>query len=169
MMDDGAFIEGCNKKGGEVFRKPLQARSEDARPNLIDNGQIRDDRLYSLAPTSRLRDMVDRHLHDMKDPGLTADVAWFRAQTALQEELTTNTKVLKDRLHNNHNALLATTHQLIYAQVPTRMFWRIFAEETPFKPRHGPHPYRRPAPLYPRFCYECWEVLPDHRSIDCPK
>jgi len=52
MTDDGAFVEGCNEKGGEVFRKPLQARSEDARPNLIDNGQIRDDRLYSLAPTS---------------------------------------------------------------------------------------------------------------------
>jgi len=52
MTSDGTFIEGCNKRGGEVFRKPLQACSEDARPNLINNGQIRDDQLHSLAPTS---------------------------------------------------------------------------------------------------------------------
>jgi len=78
--------------------------------------------------------MVDRHLHNMKDPGLTADVAWFCAQTALQDELTTNAKVLRDRLHTNHDDLLATTHRLIYAQVPTCMFRQIFAEETPFEP-----------------------------------
>src|SRR5712671_982134 len=49
------------------------------------------------------------------------------------------------------------------------MFWRIFADKTPFESSHSPHPYRRLRPLYPRFCYECWEVLPDHRSINCPK
>jgi len=110
ITDNGAFIEGCDKKGGEVFQKPLQVRSEDTWPNLIDNGLIRDDQLHSLAPTSRLRDMVDRHIHTMKDPGLTVDVARFRAQTALQEELTANAKTLKERLHYNHDALLATTH-----------------------------------------------------------
>jgi len=30
MMDDGPFIHGCDKRGGEVFKKPLQAHSEDA-------------------------------------------------------------------------------------------------------------------------------------------
>jgi len=90
-------------------------RSKDTQPNLIDNSQIHNDRLYSLAPASQLRDMVDRHIHNMKDPRLTADVAWFHAQTALQEELTTNAKTLKDRLHHNHDNLLATTHRLIYA------------------------------------------------------
>ena len=59
MTDDGPIIHGCDRKEGEVFKKPLQARSEDARPNLIDNGQIRDDLLYALAPTSKLHDMVD--------------------------------------------------------------------------------------------------------------
>ena len=59
--------------------------------------------------------MVDRHIHDMKDPGLTADVARYRAQVALQEELTTTAKSLKERLHSNHDDLLATTHRLIYA------------------------------------------------------
>src|SRR5882672_7757029 len=103
MTDDGAFIEGCDKKGGEVFRKPLQVHSEDAQPNLTDNSQIHNNRLYSLAPASRLRDMVDCYLHDMKDPGLTADVAWFHAQTALQEELTISAKTLKARLHSNHD------------------------------------------------------------------
>jgi len=49
------------------------------------------------------------------------------------------------------------------------MFRRIFADETPFESNHGSHPYRHPRPLYPRFCYKCWEVLPDHRSTDCPK
>jgi len=115
ITSDGTFIEGCDKKGGEKFRKPLQAHSENARPNLINNGQIRDDQLHSLAPMSRLRDMVDRHIHDMKDPGLTADVARYRAQVALQEELTTTAKSLKERLHSNHDDLLATTHRLIYA------------------------------------------------------
>jgi len=103
--DDGVFIEGCDKKGGEVFRKPLQARSEDVWPNLINNGLIRDDQLHSLVPTSRLRDMVDCHIHAMKDPGLTADVARFRTQTALQEEL-------KEHLRNNHDDLLTTTHRV---------------------------------------------------------
>jgi len=30
MTDNGAFIEGCDERGGEVFWKPLKARSEDA-------------------------------------------------------------------------------------------------------------------------------------------
>jgi len=147
MTNDGAFIEGCDKKGGEVFRKPLQARSEDVRPNLIDNGQICNDQLHSLAPTSRLRDMVNCHIHDMKDPRLTADVTRYRAQVTLQEELTTNAKNLKERLHNNHDDLLATTHRLVYAQVPMHMFQRIFADESPFESQHGSHPYRRPHPV----------------------
>jgi len=54
--------------------------------------------------------MVDRHIHDMKDPGLTVDITQYRAQVTLQEELTTNTKNLKERLHSNHDDLLATTH-----------------------------------------------------------
>jgi len=169
LTSEGSFIEGCDKKGGEVFRKPLQARSKDARPNLIDNGLIRDNHLHSLAPTSKLRDMVDRHIHSMRDPGLTADVARYCAQTALQEELANTTKALKERLHNNHDDLLGTTHQLIYARVPTHMFRHIFADETPFEANHSSHPYHCPHPLYPCFCYECWEVLPNHRSIDCPK
>jgi len=52
MTEDGSFIHGCDRKGAEVFKKPLQARSEDARPNLINNGQICNDQLHSLAPTS---------------------------------------------------------------------------------------------------------------------
>jgi len=169
MTDDGPFVHGCDKKGAEVFKKPLQARSEDARPNLLDNGQIRDDLLYALAPTSKLRDMVDRHVHDMKDPGLTADIARYRARTATQEELTAQAKKLKERLHSNHDDLIATTHRLIYARVPTRLFRRVFADENPLDPLRGPHPYRRPLPAYPHFCYECWEVLPSHRISKCPK
>src|SRR5712671_2257385 len=42
MTDDGPLVHGCDRKGAEVFKRPLQARSEDARPNLIDNRQIRD-------------------------------------------------------------------------------------------------------------------------------
>jgi len=119
MTDDGPFVHGCDRKGAEIFKKPLQARSEDAQPNLLDNGQIRDDLLYAIAPTSKLRDMVDRHVHDMKDPGLTADIARYRARTATQEELTTQAKKLKEHLHSNHDDLVATTHRLIYARVPT--------------------------------------------------
>jgi|SRR5712671_760678 len=88
--------------------------------------------------------MVDRHIHGMKDPGLTADVARFRVQVALQEELTATVKALKEHLHNNHDDLLDTTHRLIYARVPTCMFWRIFADETPFESNHGSHPYSHP-------------------------
>jgi len=169
MTDDGPFVHGCDKKGAEVFKKPLQARSEDARPNLLDNRQIRDDLLYTLAPTSKLRDMVDRHVHDMRDPGLSADIARYRARTATQEELTAQAKKLKERLHSNHDDLIATTHRLIYARVPTRLFRRVFADENPLDPLRGPHPYQRPMPMYPRFCYECWEVLPSHRISSCPK
>jgi len=169
MTEDGPFVHGCDRKGAEVFKKPLEARSEDARPNLLDNGQIRDDLLYALAPTSKLRDMVDRHVHDMKDPGLTADIARYRARTATQEELTAQAKKLKERLHSNHDDLIATTHRLIYARVPTRLFRRVFADENPLDPLRGPHPYRRPLPTHPRFCYECWEVLPSHRTSNCPR
>jgi len=83
----------------------------------------------------------------MKDPRLTADVTRYRAQVTLQEELTTNTKNLKERLHNNHDNLLATTHRLVYARVPMHMFQRIFADESPFESQHGSHPYRRPHPV----------------------
>jgi len=110
MTDNGPIIEGCDKKGGEVFKKPLQACSKDARPNLIDNGQIRDDLLYALAPKSKLHDMVDRHVHAMKDPGLTANIARYRARTTTQEEMTVQARDLKERLHTNHDDLIATTH-----------------------------------------------------------
>jgi len=136
---------------------------------MIDNGQIHDDLLYALAPTSKLRDMVDRHVHNMRDPGLTADIARYRAQTTTQEELTVQAKALKERLHTNHDDLIATTHRLIYAQVPTRLFRRVFADENPLDPLRGPHPYRHPLPTYPCFCYECWEVLPNYHMSTCPK
>jgi len=75
--------------------------------------------------------MVDRHVHDMKDPGLTADIAQYRARTTTQEELTAQAKKLKERLHSNHDDLIATTHRLIYARVPTRLFRRVFADKNP--------------------------------------
>src|SRR5712672_3638867 len=112
MTEDGPMVYGCDGKGAEVFKKPLQARSEDVRPNLLDNGQIWDDLLYALAPASKLRDMVDRHVHDMKDPGLTADIARYRAQTTTQEELTAQAKKLKERLHANHDRSEEHTSEL---------------------------------------------------------
>src|SRR5712675_3348115 len=42
---------------------------------------IRDDHLHVLHPQASLKELVDRHIHAINDPGVTAEVVRFRSQT----------------------------------------------------------------------------------------
>ena len=58
-------------------------RSADTRPNLHDDKLIRDDHLHVLHPQASLKELVDRHVHTINDPGVTAEVVRFRSQTTM--------------------------------------------------------------------------------------
>jgi len=75
------ILEGCDGKQTPIYRKALHARSADTRPNLRDDKLIRDDHLHVLHPQASLKELVDRHIHTINDPGITAEVVRFRAQT----------------------------------------------------------------------------------------
>src|SRR5712671_6728655 len=73
------ILEGCDGKQTPIYHKALHARSADTRPNLRDDKFIRDDHLHVLHPQASLKELVDRHIHAINDPGVTADVtaAWI--------------------------------------------------------------------------------------------
>jgi len=75
------ILEGCDGKQTPIYRKTLHARSADTRPNLRDDKLIRDDHLHVLHPHASLKELVDKHIHAINDPGVTAEVVRFRSQT----------------------------------------------------------------------------------------
>jgi len=75
------ILEGCDGKQTPIYRKALHARSADTRPNLRNDKLIRDDHLHVLHPNGGLKELVDKHIHAINDPGVTAEVIRFRSQT----------------------------------------------------------------------------------------
>src|SRR5712672_4584333 len=75
------IVEGCDGKQTPIYRKTLHARSADSPPDLRDDKLIRDDHLHVLHSHSNLKELVDKHIHAINDPGVTAEVVRFRAQT----------------------------------------------------------------------------------------
>jgi len=68
------ILEGCNGKQTPIYCKALHTCSADTCPNLCDDKLIRDDHLHVLHPQASLKELVDRHIHAINDPGVTAEV-----------------------------------------------------------------------------------------------
>src|SRR5712671_3064562 len=182
------ILEGCNGKHGPIYRKALHTCSADTRPNLCDNKLIYDDHLHVLHPQANLKDLVDRHIHMINNPGITVEVVWFRSQTARRTTFAAHLKSLEEDIRMNDNTLFETRRCLIHARLPTHIFSNIYLEPPASPPvrRHcmpvvrgaqGPpdeddvpfhHPYKQPTPHQPAFCYECFELQPNHQVKDCP-
>jgi len=182
------ILEGCDGKQTPIYRKALHARSADTRPNLRDDKLIRDDHLHVLHPSASLKELVDRHIHAINDPGITAEVVRFRSQTTRRATFSARLKSLEEDIRMNDDALFETRRRLIHARLPTRIFNNIYSEppaSPPVRRRRMPavrgaqgppdeddvpfhHPYKRPSPRQPAFCYECFELQPDHQAKDCP-
>jgi len=182
------ILEGCNGKQTPIYRKALHARSADTCPNLCDDKLIRDDHLHVLHPQASLKELVDQHIHTINDPGVTAEVVRFRSQTTRHATFNARLKSLEEDIRMNDDALFKTRRRLIHARLPTRIFNNIYSEPPASPPvrrrcmpavrgAQGPpdeddipfhHPYRRPTPCQPAFCYECFELQPDHQVKDCP-
>jgi len=189
-MFDGeeTILEGCDGKQTPIYRKVLHARSADTRPNLRNDKLIRDDHLHVLHPQASLKELVDRHIHAINDPGVTAEVVRFRSQTTRRATFSAHLKSLEEDIRMNDDALFKTRRRLIHARLPTRIFNNIYSEPPASPPVHrhrmpavrgaqGPpneddvpfhHPYKRPTPRQPAFCYECFELQLDHQVRDCP-
>jgi len=175
------ILEGCDGKQTPIYRKALHVRSADTRPNLHDDKLIRDDHLHVLHPQANLKELVDQHIHAINDPGVTAEVMRFHSQTTRCATFSACLKSLEEDIRMNDDALFETRHRLIHARLPTRIFNNIYLEPPASPPvRHccmpavrgaqGPpdeddvpfhHPYKRPTPCQPAFCYECFELQPD--------
>jgi len=181
-------LEGCDGKQTPIYRKALHARSADSRPNLRDDKLIRDDHLHVFHPHATLKELVDKHLHAINDPGITAEVVRFRAQTTRRGTFNARLKSLEEDIRMNDDALFETRRRLIHARLPTRIFNNIYSEppaSPPTRKRRMPavrgaqgppdedhipfhHPYKKPTFRQPAFCYECFELQPDHAIKDCP-
>jgi len=177
------ILEGCNGKHSPIYHKALHARSADTHPNLRDNKLIRNNHLHVLHPQANLKELVDKHIHAIGDPGITTEVVRFRSQTT-----SARLKSLEEDIRMNDDVLFETHHHLIHARLPTRIFNNIYSEppaSPPVRRRRMPtvrgaqgppdeddvpfhHPYKRPTPHQPAFCYECFELQPDHQVRDCP-
>ena len=68
------ILEGCDGKQTPIYRKALHACCAETRPNLRDDKLIRDDHLHVLHPQAALKELVDKHIHAINDPGVTAEV-----------------------------------------------------------------------------------------------
>jgi len=108
MTDDGSFIHGATGRAPRSSKNPYKRVARTRGPISSTTGKFGTTCFTRSPPLPKLRDMVDRHVHDMRDPGLSADIARYRARTATQEELTGTGKKLKERLHSNHDDLIAT-------------------------------------------------------------
>jgi len=90
------ILEGCDGKQTPIYRKVLHARSADTRPNLRNDKLIRDDHLHVLHPQASLKELVDKHIHAINDPGVTAEVVRFRVQTTRRATYNTRLKSLEE-------------------------------------------------------------------------
>jgi len=113
----------------------------------------------------------------------------FRSQTTRRATFSARPQVLEEDIRMNDDALFETRRRLIHARLPTRIFNNIYSEppaSPPVRRRRMPavrgaqgppdeddvpfhHPYKRPSPRQPAFCYECFELQPDHQAKDWPK
>src|SRR5712672_1387719 len=182
------ILEGCDGKQTPIYRKALHARSADTRPNLCDDKLIRDDHLHVLHPQASLKELVDKHIHAINDPGVTAEVVRFRSQTTRRATFNAHLKSLEEDIRMNDDALFETRRRLIHTRLPTRIFNNIYSEPPASPPvrkqrmptvrgAQGPpdeddvpfhHPYKKPTFRQPAFCYECFELQPGHQVKDCP-
>jgi len=182
------ILEGCDGKQTPVYHKALYARSADTRPNLRDDKLIRDDHLHVLHPNGGLKELVDKHIHAINDPGVTAEVIRFRSQTTRRATFSARLKSLEEDIRMNDDALFETRRRLIHARLPTRIFNNIYSEppaSPPVRRRRMPavrgaqgprdeddvpfhHPYKKANIRHPAFCYECFELQPGHQVKDCP-
>jgi len=182
------ILEGCDGKQTPVYRKALHARSADTRPNLHDDKLIRDDHLHILHPQNNIKELVDKHLHAINDPGVTAEVVRFRSQTTRRATFNARLKSLEEDIRMNDDALFETRRRLIHTRLPTRIFNNIYSEPPASPPTRrrripavrgaqGPpdeddvpfhHPYKKATTRHPAFCYECFELQPGHQVKDCP-
>jgi len=182
------ILEGCDGKQTPIYRKALHAHSADTHPNLHNDKLIRDDHLHVLHPQASLKELVDKHIHAICDPGVTAEVVRFHAQTTRRATYSARLKSLEEDIRMNDDALFETHRRLIHARLPTRIFNNIYLEPPASPPtRHhrmpavrgaqGPpdeddvplhHPYKKATVRNPAFCYECFELQPGHQVKDCP-
>jgi len=182
------ILEGCDGKQTPIYRKVLHARSADTRPNLCDDKLIWDDHLHVLHPQANLKELMDRHIHAINDPGVTAEVVRFCSQTTRCATFSACLKSLEEDIRMNDDTLFETRRRLIHVRLPTHIFNNIYLEPPASPPvrRHrmpavrgaqGPpdeddipfhHPYKRPTPRQPAFCYKCFELQLDHQVKDCP-
>src|SRR5712671_5845715 len=116
------IVEGCDGKQTPVYCKALHAHSADTRPNLRNDKLIRDDHLHVLHSQSNLKELVDKHIHAINDPGVTAEVVRFRAQTTRRATYNARLKSLEEDIRMNDDALFETRRRLIHARLPTRIF-----------------------------------------------
>jgi len=122
------ILEGCDGKQTPIYRKALHACSADTRPNLRDDKLIRDDHLHVFHPQAALKELVDRHIHAINDPGVTAEVVRFRSQTTRHATFSARLKSLEEDIRMNDDALFETRRCLIHARLPTRIFNNIYSE-----------------------------------------
>jgi hypothetical protein len=143
-----------------------------------------------------MAEIVNHYIHHMKDPGLITEVVCYRAQKICQGMLAACIKDLTEQQQQYNDVLLTMTRSLVHAKAATRLIEQMFkvppANEQPYKaypysiragqgptnhPRCHPaqtppdkrySPYRHPRLEKPVFCYECFQMLPDHSPIDCP-
>jgi len=68
------ILEGCDGKHGPIYCKALYTCSADTHPNLCNDKLIHNDHLHVLHLQASLKDLVDRHIHRINNPGVTAEV-----------------------------------------------------------------------------------------------
>src|SRR5882672_8982804 len=122
------ILEGCDGKQTPIYRKALHACSADTRPNLHNDKLIRDDHLHILHPQANLKELMDRHIHAINDPGVTAEVVRFRSQTTRHAMFSACLKSLEEDIRMNDDALFKTRRHLIHARLPTCIFNNIYSE-----------------------------------------
>jgi len=95
------ILEGCDGKQTPIYRKALHARSTDTCPNLRNDKLIRDDHLHVLHPQASLKELIDKHVHAINDPGVLAEVVRFRSQTTRRATYNTRLKSLEEDIRMN--------------------------------------------------------------------
>ena len=89
---------------------------------------IRDDHLHVLHPQSSVKELVDKHIHAINDPGVLAEAVRFRSQTTRRATYNARLKSLEEDIRMNDDALFETRRRLIHARLPTRIFNNIYLE-----------------------------------------
>ena len=138
-INEDTHLVGVRRKGDCEYSTPLHARAFPS-PNFNRPG-VKDTDLNIFHPSSTRRLLVDNALIDLKDPGVIADVHWYRAYQTELDSVKRRRVELENTQDRVEGKLLTVERYLPHAAVRTRLNPHLLKTRPPSPPTIFPSPH----------------------------